>query len=62
MAISLNVKNKKNIYESLQSYVEGELLDGDNMYFCDKCEKKVPAQKRVTIKRLPNVLMIVLKR
>lgn len=62
LAIGLNVKNKKNVYESLASYVEGETLDGENQYFCDKCEKKVPAIKRVTIKKLPNILMIVLKR
>lgn len=46
LAIPLIVKNKKSIDESLSAYIEGEMLDGDNMYLCDKCDKKVPTLKR----------------
>jgi len=60
--IPLNVKNKKSIYESLESYIKGEMLEGDNAYKCDKCDKKVDTMKRVCIKKLPNHLIIVLKR
>jgi len=56
------VKNKKNIYESLKTMVEGELLEGDNAYQCEKCEKKVSALMRVCVKQLPNVLIMALKR
>jgi ubiquitin carboxyl-terminal hydrolase 9/24 len=42
--------------------VEGEMLEGDNAYFCEKCEKKVSTLKRCCIKRLPNTLFLVLKR
>ena len=38
------------------------MLDGDNMYLCDKCDKKVPTLKRQSIKKLPNIMLIVLKR
>ena len=62
MAISVQVKDKHSVMESLQSFVEGEMLEGDNAYFCDKCEKKRDTLKRCTIKRLPNVLFIELKR
>jgi ubiquitin C-terminal hydrolase len=58
MAIQLQVKNKHSILESLSSFVEGEMLEGDNSYFCEKCEVK----RDTTIKRLPNVLFLELKR
>ena len=38
------------------------MLDGDNAYHCEKCNKRVPAVKRMCIKRLPNHLILVLKR
>ena len=38
------------------------MLDGDNMFYCEGCAKKVPALKRVCIKKLPNHLILVLKR
>jgi ubiquitin carboxyl-terminal hydrolase 9/24 len=62
LALPLEVKNKKSIYQSLQTLTEGEMLEGDNAYFCEKCEKKVPTLMRVCIKKLPNVLLLVLKR
>jgi ubiquitin C-terminal hydrolase len=40
------VKNKKSIIESLNSYIEGEMLEGDNAYYCDVCEKKRNTLKR----------------
>jgi len=62
LAISLQVKNKSSIEESLDAFVEGEMLEGDNAYYCEKCEKKVNTLKRCCIKRMPNVLILVLKR
>lgn len=38
------------------------MLEGDNAYYCEKCEKKVNTLKRCCIKRMPNVLFMVLKR
>lgn len=60
--IQLVVKNKKSIQESLEAYIEGDMLEGDNAYFCDKCERKRNALKRYSIKRLPNVLFLMLRR
>jgi ubiquitin carboxyl-terminal hydrolase 9/24 len=62
LALPVQVKNKKSLIESLESFVEGELLEGDNAYQCDHCEAKVPAVRRVCIKHLPNILIIVLRR
>ena len=62
MAIQLKVKNKKTVMESLADFVEGEMLEGENAYFCEQCETKRDTLKRCTIKRLPNVLFLELKR
>ena len=62
LTLPVQVKNKKSIYESLESFVEGEILEGDNAYQCDFCEAKVTALRRVCIKHLPNNLIIVLRR
>ncbi len=60
MSISLDVK--KHVTESFQSLVKGEMLEGENAYFCDGCDKKVKALKRLSIKRLPPQLIISLRR
>ena len=62
LVLILNVKNHKSIYESLSEFVKGETLEGENAYYCEKCEKKVKALKRSSIKNFPNNLIIVLKR
>jgi ubiquitin C-terminal hydrolase len=38
--ISIEIKNKKDIRESLELFVEGELLTDDNKYFCDTCQRR----------------------
>lgn len=38
------------------------MLEGDNAYFCEKCDKKRDTLRRQTIKRLPNTLFLNLKR
>ena len=61
-SIQLQVQNKKNIYESLDTLTEGELMNGDNCIFCPKCDKKFPALKRQCFRTLPRILIFVLKR
>eukprot|EP00940_MAST-03C_sp_MAST-3C-sp2_P000604 g604.t1 len=62
--LQLDVKNKSSILESLKSYVEGEMLDGDNKYLCETCGKKRDTLKRVCLKAsaLPETLIFHLKR
>jgi len=62
LSISLTVKNKKNIYQSLDTMIKGDTLDGDNAYYCERCNKKVSALKRVSLKKLPDYLIVTLKR
>lgn len=60
--LSLEVKGKRNIIESLDLYVQGDLLEGENQYHCGQCDKKVDARKRTCIKKLPDNLIIHTKR
>jgi len=62
IALNLTVRNKKNIKESLESLIEGEILDGDNAYYCEQCKMKVKTVKRVSIKKLPSYLFLSLQR
>ena len=62
LSVSLSVKNKKNIYQSLDTMIKGDTLEGDNAYLCERCNKKVAAVKRVCFKQLPDHLFLTLKR
>jgi hypothetical protein len=62
--LSLPVVNKSNVVQSLETFVEGDLLDHENKYWCDRCSKKVAALKRCCLhdERLPSCLILHLKR
>ena len=40
-AINADIRLHHNLFESLDSYVKGDLLEGGNAYHCEKCNKKV---------------------
>jgi hypothetical protein len=60
--LSLEVKGKKDIIESLNLFVAEDILDGDNKYHCEKCNRKVAASKGCCVSHLPQTLLIHLKR
>jgi len=62
--LSLPVVNKSGVTQSLETFVEGDLLDHENKYWCDRCSKKVAALKRCCLhdERLPSCLILHLKR
>lgn len=41
MQLSLDVRGKSTLEESLDLYVQGELMEGDNQYLCEEAGKKV---------------------
>ena len=57
--ISLEVKDKKDLYESLDQYISEEVIDD---YKCGKCNNKVKLKKSSLIYSLPNILVFHLKR
>ena len=61
-SIQLQVHGKKDLYDSLNSLIEGEKMDGDNSIFCQECNRKFPAIKSQNFKILPRCFMFVLKR
>ena len=60
--LSLDVKNKHSILNSLALYTDGELLEGDNKASCSRCNRKTETVKRVCVKTLPPHLILHLKR
>ncbi|KAL3916643.1 MAG: hypothetical protein SGILL_005083 [Bacillariaceae sp.] len=46
----------------LDRYMKPELLDGDNQYFCEKCNSKQDAERVTKLTQLPPVLNVQLSR
>lgn len=61
-ALSLEITRKRHLADSLALYVQGEPLDGENAYFCERVQRKVSATKRICVKTLPRTLVCHLKR
>ena len=61
-SIQLQIKNKKNLFESLDAYIESELMENENSIICESCHMKIPSKKNQTFKTLPRILLFVLKR
>ncbi|KAJ2899014.1 Ubiquitin carboxyl-terminal hydrolase 34 [Zalerion maritima] len=61
-AIQCDIKGKTNLQESLQAYVDGEIMEGDNKYKCSTCDRHVDAVKRACLKEIPDNLIFHLKR
>eukprot|EP01155_Anaeramoeba_flamelloides_P024384 Anaeramoba_flamelloidesa809850_50.p1 GENE.a809850_50~~a809850_50.p1 ORF type:complete len:805 (+),score=289.42 a809850_50:62-2416(+) len=60
--ISIPIVKKGSIEDSLENYIEGEVLDGENQYYSDQLSRKIDARKRVCIHTLPKNLIVHLKR
>ena len=50
------------LQQCFQSFSRPERLDVDNMWYCSKCKQHVQALKTMKLWRLPNILVIHLKR
>lgn len=60
--LQLNVAGLKNLEESLQDYVQVEMMDGENKYFAGPEHKYQDAKKGVIFETFPEVLHLQLKR
>lgn len=58
----MDIQHASTLDDALGHYFRRERLEGDNAYKCEKCKSKVPATKKFSIERAPNVLCIQLKR
>lgn len=55
-------KAVESVEEALRKFVEPEILNGGNQYFCEKCNMKVDAEKGLKFTAFPYLLMLQLKR
>ncbi|KAL9953976.1 hypothetical protein ACROYT_G041461 [Oculina patagonica] len=55
-SVRCTVADMKSLYESLDEVTIKDTLDGDNMYTCSQCGKKVRAEKRACFQVLPRIL------
>ncbi|EHK45664.1 hypothetical protein TRIATDRAFT_40314 [Trichoderma atroviride IMI 206040] len=61
-AIQCDINGKRTLRESLEAYVGGEIMEGDNRYKCSSCDRHVDAVKRACLKDVPDNLIFHLKR
>ena len=57
--LSLEVKNQKTLYDGLNKFVQGEIISD---YKCEACSQTVELEKKVTIEKVPNTLIVHLQR
>ncbi|PVH98418.1 hypothetical protein DM02DRAFT_657374 [Periconia macrospinosa] len=61
--VQCDVQGKSNLHESLQAFVEGDVMEGENKYKCESCGGRlVDAVKRTCLKEVPDNLIFHLKR
>ncbi|KAF2277934.1 uncharacterized protein EI97DRAFT_441220 [Westerdykella ornata] len=61
--VQCDVQGKASLLDSLQAFVEGDVMEGDNKYKCESCGGKfVDAVKRTCLKDVPDNLIFHLKR
>uniref|UniRef100_A0A8C8I3J7 Ubiquitin carboxyl-terminal hydrolase 48 n=1 Tax=Oncorhynchus tshawytscha TaxID=74940 RepID=A0A8C8I3J7_ONCTS len=60
--LELNIQGHKNLTECVTEFLKEEKLDGDNRYFCESCESKQNATRRIKLHSLPHVLNLQLMR
>lgn len=48
--------------ECFDAFCKKSFMDGDNQWYCEKCDEFVDINKKMDIYRSPNILVISLKR
>ena len=54
--------NNCSLHDCLSSFTEYETLDGDNAWYNEETDEKIPVKKRITFWSLPKILIITFKR
>ena len=60
--ISLEVDDNVGLGEALEIFTQNELMRGDDKYFCNECNRKCIAHKRLTFSDIPPILILHFKR
>lgn len=62
LTVGVEIKNRRNLRESLEAMGQGEVLMGNEMPLCEECGRKVSAESTLRLQHLPNVLIFTLRR
>ncbi|XP_076846101.1 ubiquitin carboxyl-terminal hydrolase 48 isoform X2 [Brachyhypopomus gauderio] len=60
--LELSIQGHRTLAECVTEFLKEEKLDGDNRYFCESCESKQNATRRITLHSLPRTLNLQLMR
>uniref|UniRef100_A0A3Q3GMV3 Ubiquitin carboxyl-terminal hydrolase 48 n=1 Tax=Kryptolebias marmoratus TaxID=37003 RepID=A0A3Q3GMV3_KRYMA len=60
--LELNIQGHKNLTECITEFLKEEKLDGENRYFCESCQSKQNATRRIKLHSLPPTLNLQLMR
>nr|XP_057934890.1 ubiquitin carboxyl-terminal hydrolase 48 isoform X1 [Doryrhamphus excisus] len=60
--LELNIQGHKNLAECVTEFLKEEKLDEDNRYFCESCQSKQSATRRIRLHSLPPTLNLQLMR
>lgn len=60
--LDLHIRGQKTLQDSLKEFMQIELLEGEDKYYCTVCKEKQNAQRFISLTVLPPVLNIQLMR
>jgi ubiquitin carboxyl-terminal hydrolase 12/46 len=60
--LSVDVEQNSSVTSCLKSFFSTETLNAEDKFFCDKCCSLQEAEKRMKIKKVPQILVVHLKR
>ncbi|CAH1732352.1 unnamed protein product [Aphis gossypii] len=60
--LSLSIEGHQTLNDSLKDYFKAELLAGDDQYYCDQCQGKQNATRKMYLNKLPEVFSFQLMR
>lgn len=62
MDLSIDIEQNSSVTSCLRQFSASEMLRQKNKYFCDVCNGLQEAEKRMKVKKIPNILALHLKR
>ncbi|OLY83541.1 Ubiquitin carboxyl-terminal hydrolase 4 [Smittium mucronatum] len=60
--LSVDISNNCSVTSCMRQFASGEIMNQNNKFLCENCGTLQEAERRMRVKRLPNVLALHLKR
>jgi ubiquitin C-terminal hydrolase len=58
----IEMKGKRNLVEALTALTRSHTLEGENIYFSESLNRNIRANSKISLSKLPPLLVITLKR